>query len=332
MEQNFIPCYKYPTETIIIDDNKNFLKTLQFAIGKRQKCLPHEDPKKAIDYVANSLRRYETAINKFITAGEDSADLKKSMIVDFQDIYKTIYNKDRFKEVAVVVVDYAMPTMNGIEVAEQIRALTKNPIKVIMLTGEAGYDLAVKAFNKGDIDKFILKAQEQYVDDVVAAISSLQQKYFYDLSQPIRRSLQPEVQKLLEDREFISIFNKILEENKITEFYIVDDSLSFLFLDDKAENLIHLVVRSEEDFQTQYELASDDKTISTDIVNDLKNRKKLAYFKNEKGINQQVKDWIFTEAKPLNKNFYYAIIKGKDSFPLLNQEKKFTYQDYLKQK
>ena len=329
--QNYIPCYRYPTETILVDDNKNFLKTLQFALGKQYKCKPFEDPEKALKYISESPGRVKTAISKYITEGEDLADLKKSVIVNMKGIHKAVYNKDRFKEIAVVVIDYAMPTMNGLEVCKRIRKLTKNPIKIIMLTGEAGLDLAVEAFNDGLIDKFILKGTDKYVDEVVAAISTLQEKYFFDLSEPIRRSLQSSAQKLFEKQVFIDVFNKIINENNIKEFYILDDSFSVLFIDDKGENPICLIIRTENDMQVQYELASDDKTVPPEIIEAIKNRKKFAYFKDEKGISQDAKYWIFQDAKPLNKHYYYAVVKGKDSYPL-NREKLLTYQSYLKAK
>lgn len=329
MRQNSIPCYRYPTETILIDDNKNFLKNLQFALGKQYKCQPFEDPEQALKYIAESSGRVKSPVTKYIKAGEDFGDFKKSVIINMGDIHKTIYNKDRFKEVAVVIVDYAMSTTNGLEVCKQIRKLTKNPIKLIMLTGEAGYDLAVEAFNDGLIDKFILKGKESYVDDVVAAIATLQEKYFYDLSAPIRRTLHPHVQKLLEKQAFIDIFNEIINENKIKEFYILDNSLSILFIDDKGKNPICLIIRTEEDMQSQYELANDDEDVSAETTEAIKNRKKLVYFKNDKGLGQSAKYWIFHDAKPLNKHYYYTIVKGKDNFPLLNTEKMVSYKDYL---
>src|SRR5262249_6297002 len=152
-----------------------------------------------------------------------------------------------------------------------------------------------EAFNNGDIDKFILKGKENYVDEVVAAISILQEKYFFDLSEPIRRSLQSRAQKLLEKQAFIDIFNTIIHDDHIREYYILDDSFSVLFVDDQGENPVCLIIRTEHDLQVQYELASDDKSVSAEIVDALKNRKKLAYFKSEQGTGEKAHSWIFQD-------------------------------------
>ena len=68
-----------------------------------------------------------------------------------------IYNKERFGETSVVVVDFAMPQMNGEEFCRKLGQLKGNSVKIIMLTGEADEEMAVRLFNAGVIDKFLRK-------------------------------------------------------------------------------------------------------------------------------------------------------------------------------
>ena len=334
MKQNKIPCYRYPTETILVDDNKNFLKTLQFALGSRYKCRPFENPEKALSYIAQSTSQLKTAISRYIPEIEDLEDHRRSLIVDIANIHKEIYNKDRFKEIAVVVIDYGMPSMNGLDLCKKIKNTTKNPLKLIMLTGEAGYDIAVEAFNNGLINKFILKSQGEYVNAVAEAILDLQEEYFFDLSEPIRRLLQPAAQKLLETPEFIEIFNKMTTQNNIKEFYILDDSFSILFMDDQGSTPVSLIIRTEEDMDMQYELASDDRHVNPAWVEDIKNRKKLASYTDHRGINQPAQDWLFHDAQLLSKasGCYYAIVTASENSQLLDHKKIAAYQNYSKTK
>ncbi len=335
MEKNWIPCLQYPTEIILIDDNKNFLKTLTAALGNRFRCRAFEDPKQALQYISETVNRIGITINKYIPeVAEDIEIHQKGLVINLSDIHKEIYNMDRFKEISVVVVDYGMPSMNGLELCKKIREIVQAPIKIIMLTGEADYELAVQAFNDGLIDKFILKSKTNYVTELGEAIQVLREKYFIDLSKPVYRSLQAATQKLLENKAFVDLLKSILDENKSSEFYILDDSFSILFLDEKGENPIWLVMKTEEDVDMQYELASNEKNAPTDKVNAIKNKEKFAYFVDEDGINEPATNWKLCEAKPLgdkNSGFYYAILKGKDSFPL-NKGHIASYNQYLKTK
>ena len=61
-------------------------------------------------------------------------------------IHKVIYDSKRFAMKTVVVVDYSMPNMNGLEVC---KALEDLPLKFIMLTGKAEPETAIEAFNDG---------------------------------------------------------------------------------------------------------------------------------------------------------------------------------------
>ncbi len=87
--------------------------------------------------------------------------------LDIPAIHREIYNSKRFLENTVLVIDYAMPVMHGMEVCKELSHL---PIKKLMLTGEADDKLAVQAFNQKLINKFIRKGGPPTV--VASAISN----------------------------------------------------------------------------------------------------------------------------------------------------------------
>jgi len=57
---------------------------------------------------------------------------------------------------AVVVTDYCMPRMNGVEFLKQVRQLAPETVRVL-LTGSADLNAAVRAVNEGNIFRFLLK-------------------------------------------------------------------------------------------------------------------------------------------------------------------------------
>ena len=90
-----------------------------------------------------------------------------------------IYDKKRFDHVAILVVDYEMPDINGIEFCQKLK---ERKIFRIMLTAEADKDTAIKAFNNGLIDKFILKTNEELYLEITFAVQELTQRYFKEIS------------------------------------------------------------------------------------------------------------------------------------------------------
>lgn len=57
---------------------------------------------------------------------------------------------------AVVVSDYKMPKMNGVEMLKQVRALAPDTVR-IMLTGQGDLSIAIDAINHGSIFRFMVK-------------------------------------------------------------------------------------------------------------------------------------------------------------------------------
>src|SRR5947207_2988322 len=128
-------CY-HPTNVVLIDDNKNFLDSMMTQLGNKYSCSPYLDPRAALSFLKD-----EYTLTPFHTRLV-SGDMKK--------IHHEIYNAQRFNETTVLIVDYCMPRMNGIDF---LRKLKDTSMMRILLTGETGVELAVEAFNENLIDK-----------------------------------------------------------------------------------------------------------------------------------------------------------------------------------
>ena len=59
-------------------------------------------------------------------------------------------------DVSLVISDYKMPGMNGVEFLEKVREEAPDTLR-IMLTGYADMEAAVSAINKGEVYRFITK-------------------------------------------------------------------------------------------------------------------------------------------------------------------------------
>ncbi len=175
--------------------------------------------------------------------------------MDVSLLKKQIYNPDRFKHIAIAIVDYDMPKKNGLEF---IRELNDSQIKVIMLTGKATQDTVIKAFNDKEIHRYVSKGDPDYLKKVSQYINELQAEFFFDFSKFILDSIKESENKVFENKSFIDLFNKIVRENEIIEYYLLDESGSFLMLDAAGNNQIWLIIKSKKDMQHFYEIAQDD--------------------------------------------------------------------------
>lgn len=57
---------------------------------------------------------------------------------------------------AVVVSDYKMPKMNGVELLKQVRMVAPDTVRM-MLTGQGDLNIAIEAINQGSIFRFLVK-------------------------------------------------------------------------------------------------------------------------------------------------------------------------------
>ena len=326
---SFLPCCYFPTHILLVDDNPDFLQSFQQFLGNQKNTKTFDNYSQFFDFLKQHKSAKEASISSYLSLKEGDADLPGEPVdIQYARVAKILRRKDRFGEISVVVVDYEMPGMNGIEVAKKIKELFPN-IKVIMLTGEADEQIAINAFNDGIIDKFIKKNAKDYLQKVREYIDSLQIKYFQNISKTIAEAFKARKNTILEEPDFIHRFNQICQENNIIEYYLLEGSGSFVLLNEEG-NIIRIIVKSSDDMKTLYEIALHDNEPSQDIIKKLKDRKGLVYFHNKKSELAPSKDWRLEEAQTIKgqQTYYYAIINGTKTYPFSTKDI-LTYAEYL---
>lgn len=316
----FVPCCYFPTITILIDDNPQFTQAFGMAFGKEQIYKEFDNPDHALEFLKQQSAHAGGFLRDYFSPlFESAAESKHAIDIDIPRIHTLIFNKPlRYEEPSVIVIDYAMPSMTGIEFCQQLKKSVHSPIKVIMLTGEGDDHVGVNAFNEGVINRFVLKSSPDASDKVMQYIAELRLKFFQDISRTLLESLKAQAATVLEEPAFIKLFNQICAENAIVEYYLLEESGSFLLLD-KHGNVTRLIIKSDADLQSLYEIASGERGIPESVAESLRDRKKLVYFPDNKARMVSPKHWPLEEAKPLQgkkATYYYSIIKGTDRYPL----------------
>src|SRR5688572_4690037 len=160
MTEDKVSCVYYPTTCLIVDDQQTFLDNIVFKIDPHSICKTFSDPYNALEYI-QKFKKNEFLARTLSTDLESPDHIPSSteipLHMDIADLYKHIYDKNRFAEISVVVIDFQMPIMNGAEFCRKLQQIKKDTIKIIMLTGEADDYIAVQLFNEGIIHQFIRK-------------------------------------------------------------------------------------------------------------------------------------------------------------------------------
>jgi len=242
--------YCHPTTVIFIDDNQLFLRGLDVELPNPQPIVLHHDPFRALDAV-NATLATPTLADRVFDHREHSADDASALLhLDLSLIEQEITHADRFRRVSAAIVDYAMPSMDGLEFC---RGMTNPDVLKVLLTGVADEKLAVAAFNEGLIDMFVPKQDAVGAPAILSMIERLEQRYFRRIQDRLRHAIADSLPGFLDDPQFEAYFRGLIDKYGIVEYYLVGQPPGFLMLD-RAGTLRRLLVAdsSQLEAQTRY--------------------------------------------------------------------------------
>ncbi|MDX8400742.1 MAG: response regulator [Gallionellaceae bacterium] len=248
--------YQHPVLTVLLDDSQNFLDSLTFQFDPLLSHKNFTNPQKAINFLRLAYQHAAIHDNEPIRVGYDEqADSLEQRLatINLDPIYRTVTNKQRFEIPAVLVIDYSMPQMSGIEFCEAIREL---PCKKILLTGHADEGVAVDAFNRKLIDRFIGKGDRRALELLETGILELQREYFLTKTNTLKDLLSRHTYIFLTDPAVAALVSELSERYKFVEYYLFPNPDGVLFFDVDG-NATLMVLATQQSFITQFEVAQD---------------------------------------------------------------------------
>lgn len=335
MDAQEIFCIYYPTTIVIVDDNKSILDNIELKIGKYIPCKTFSNPNEALAFLQDDMQQKDVLKNVMGLNENSEHYLHSSNQVpvqyDISKIYEHVNREDRFSEVSVLVVDYAMPGLSGEELCSQLRKSKNNPIKIIMLTGEADEPMAVKLFNLGIIDRFLMKSQPNVHEELKQTILAMQYLYFRDINYPLVRGISSDQDSSLSDPEFIKFFQKFIHDISASSYYLIEASGSF-FLLDNAGKPTWLIVKSLNELE---EIANQiEADISEELIDSIRNGEVVPYFASDDfnyyADEEKLKKCVYKATTLKSKKDYvYAILDEPPyDFPIKINEIQ-SLDDYL---
>ena len=313
----------FPTTSVFIDDSEVYLNSLKqiLSAATNNSCRAFLSASDGIDFIKKKISN-NTWYEKYLTASNETYIISRQVL-----------NKHRFDAISTIFIDYDMPELNGLDVAEK---LSKCNVNKILLTGAANADTVIKAFNDNLIEGYIKKSDERINEKLINFIDKGKNLYFekiekYFLNANPSNFLDKKVKKIKLSKEYISLFNKILKFYSIVEFYEVENDICYLLLDAKGESYMFYFY-SEYYLDDFYKFAQEE-DLPQSILFDLKSKCKMFCFDKNIDINtldslKNYKNNIHTTSSKIigGKKYFYSIVKkGIDNaiFPFKKHIKKF---------
>lgn len=275
-----IPCIYYPTTVVMLDDNISLIENIRMTLNDYENIVLFDSPSIAIDFVTSS-NAIPPCLDVLESINQDEIDFDNVLAVDYAKL-DSFYNHEN--QISVLVVDYSMPDINGVEFCERIKSYKS---KKIMLTGEADTTIALEAFNNGLIDKFLTKDGSNISVMLNQFINGFKKEYFLDSNINLFVSSLNDIK---DNRDYIAIFNSWISSNNIIKFHQIDDNGSMVGAD--SSNVCFSFYVLSENKLFDYINIAEENAGSDIMLRQLNQREKIPVVLNDKSKNTPVCDWI----------------------------------------
>lgn len=316
-------CY-FPTLTIFIDDKQEFLDSIALKLNNESQSYKFfVNARQAIKYIKTNYKKSQWFYNHIKSLEEEKQD-HNVIELNIHDIYKQIYKEERFDIITSVIIDYDMPELNGLDVAKELHNLD---LSRILLTGTADEKLAVDAFNNKLIDGFITKSSKTIYQEISTKIKEGTNSYFREISKILSPYVIGENNIIVKHPRLIQLFNTLIYENNIIEYYMTESGLSYLFMN-KHGRMDMLFLFPDNHLDSIYQIAKEE-NVPKPILNQLKSKEKMLCFYDFKesifSFTGNYKQYL-VDTKKINLSgidYYYGYKED-----VLNEEKVISFYKF----
>ena len=228
------PDLYYPTTIFCLDNDPLFLDAFYMAMGNYFPIVLSSDPEKSIAY----LEEYYKNFQNYVSSVDDTElDYTTEFIYKIDALtYLSAMKRERYCLPTIIFIDYMMEAMMGDEVALLLKDL---PIKKVLLTGHYDTAMAIQLLNDKIIDSYINKEELLQPKKLKKLCAFLQLDFFLEQ----HGYLYEQVSKIISNSDTMRDF---IINNRIVEFYHLDDKGSCLFFNDQDSAFLKIILDIEE--------------------------------------------------------------------------------------
>lgn len=276
--------FYHPTSILVLDDDPLFLESLDFQFSEEVSCQTFTRPDAALEHLRAQASQHPNFARYFREVSDTDADSQMRfgdllLRLQLSELRSIIDDQARQQRVSVAIVDYDMPKMTGVEFSRAIRDL---PVKIILLTGKAGLETAIGAFNEGVIDCFLQKQDSSVSYALRREIRRLQTEYFVETSAPLQSALAMQKPSFLNDPIFLELFREVSEKYGIVEHYICSAPPGVMMRDADGSEFFLLI--SDSETADSLREAAESSGAPDDMVELMRTRQVHAWFPTQTGL------------------------------------------------
>lgn len=315
MNSELALCF-YPTTVALVDDNTGFLEALSTHIGKHFNLCTFTDPREGLAY-ANGT---EDQLEKFQCAGPPPEDYENMVEYALNRPGIMRNESQRYDELSVVVVDYHMPHLNGLEFCNQMQ---NTNVKKILLTSRISDTDVIRAFNEGLINHYVFKNRSNMVGELNSAITRLQNDYFRDMSRIVKSRALEGSHTIFTEPALSNYFFDVCKHLDVSEYYFVTQPSRYI-LRTRSGNEIAMLIFSEAELE-RHALILREEAAPKKLIDHVESRKYVPFFDSDDGYYEPDKHsenaFLLKAHEVAGKHKYYCSIYSprncsRDDIPL----------------
>ncbi len=281
-EKDQILPFHYPRTWLFVDDQERFLSSIGLALSRTR---PYEFSSSPAEALARITRESKFS-NQLASVNSSWSGGEQAQPIDAWNFTELLLKKNRYAELSVVVCDYAMPGLNGIEVLEKVDDWS---VVKILLTGVADEQIALDAFNDGIIDRFVMKNDPRAWHLVTEYAEELELQRQIQLQATNLDLLRKDHPQVFANRAFSRFFFDFREKMACVEYFFSDDPFGFYCVDREGFPLL-LVVIERDTFESRLdELRVIDSP--SKVTRDLANRERFHCLFERPEVSDVNFDW-----------------------------------------
>lgn len=329
-----VPVCYFPSTVILLDEESDFLRN--FATQLPQPFLYHffadrNDALQALQLNKESENLSQWCLGEPQQTGQQTEHFNgQTMCLDLAAIHWEAYNPQRFSECTVIVINTLSSDLDKLTLCRDIH---NHAIKKILLIDQAEQALLKETIKENLIDLCLDKSDPNINALILDGIKHLQLRYFLEMSTKISKMLMNKLSNCLYDPVFVDLFYQLQQRENIIEYYLLEDSGSFLMLDKNGKPSC-LIIKRQEDLLQHYNMGKN-YNIPTQLLEDIKTGKQIPSFLYSHNYYQsEWTDWAnyLHAAQTLQGNevYYYAYVKELWAIDVY-ADRILSYEDYVQQ-
>jgi CheY-like chemotaxis protein len=162
-----IAFFHFPGCVAVLDDDVAYLESLALALPAHMQMAFYSRQQTCIDRVQAQSSAWQSLVQRkhgWLNHSRAGRPLLAKILAD------SLASRPPYGLTKVLVVDYAMPGKNGLQVLQELPDVAA---KRILLTGQADTQIAVAAFNSHLIEQYIPKQSDQIGQRIAATIGKM---------------------------------------------------------------------------------------------------------------------------------------------------------------